>query len=41
MVKIKEVFEVIGNFLLLDKQGAFFWFNGTVLLKRAMQALLL
>lgn len=34
MVEIKEVFEVIGYFLLLDKQGGFFWFHGTVLLKR-------
>lgn len=33
MVEIKEVFEVIGCFLLLDKQGGFFWFHGTVLLK--------
>lgn len=34
MVEIKEVFEVIGYFLLLDKQGGFFWLHGTVLLKR-------
>lgn len=34
MAEIKEVFEVIGYFLLLDKQGGFFWFHGTVLLKR-------
>lgn len=31
MVEIKEVFEVIGYFLLLDKQGGFFWFHGSSL----------
>lgn len=31
MVEIKEVFEVIGYFLLLDKQVGFFWFCGSSL----------
>lgn len=36
MVEIKEVFEVIGYFLLPGKQGGFFWLHGTVLLKREL-----